>query len=325
MLTTDPPDHTRLRRLVAAAFTRPRVEALRPRVAAIADELADALDRELDRSGTADLVAAFTAPLPVRVIAALLGVPPGGEAEFRTWTERALGEPSPGQRAAFADLNGLLADLVAAKRRAPGDDLLSALVAVRDADDGRLSADELVGTAALLVVAGHDTTVNLLGNAVVALLHHPDQADLLARRPELVPGAVEEFLRYDPSVEHTPMRFAARDLTLGGVGIRRGEVVVVSLTSAGRSDPALAPQERDVLDVTRPAARHLAFGHGVHHCLGAPLARLEATVGLGTVVRRFPGLRAAVPLADIPWRPVGLMRGPRELPVRRGPAHPFRA
>ena len=243
----DPPDHTRLRRLVAAAFTRPRIEALRPRVAQIADELADGLAAQ----GEADLVRSYTSRLPVRVISELLGVQESQQGQFRQWTLAALGLPSDEQRQGFASLNRYLAGLVAEKRRAPGDDLLSALVAVRDEQDGRLSEQELAGTAILLVIAGHDTTVNLMGNALVALFDHPEQARRLREQPGLLRGAVEEFLRFDPSVEYTPMRFAASDIDFGGVRIARGDIVVVSLTSANRSDPALTTAEHDTLDVAR--------------------------------------------------------------------------
>ncbi|MFJ9007938.1 cytochrome P450 [Streptomyces canus] len=311
MLNADPPDHTRLRRLVAAAFTKRRVEALRPRITEIAESLADAIAP----LGTADLVQSFTGPLPIQVISELLGVPEDGRASFRTWTSLALGATSEKQREGFVNLNRYLTELVAEKQRSPGDDLLSALTAVHDQRDGRLSKAELVGTANLLVVAGHDTSVNFLGNAMIALFRHPEQARRLRAQPGLLPGAVEELLRFDPPVEYTPMRYAAEDLTLGGARIPRGGVVLVALTSTGRADPAMPETERDVLDVGRPAARHLSFGHGIHHCLGAPLARLEAEVGLGTLLRRFPDLRPTVPLADISWIPAGLMRGPLSLPV----------
>ncbi len=316
MLFVDPPDHTRLRRLVAAAFTRGRVEALRPRVTEIAEELADAIAA----AGETDLVRSYTSLLPVSVICELLGVREREQGQFREWTSKVLGPPGPDRLQGFRNLNQYLTELVAEKRRAPAGDLLSALVAVRDSRDGRLSEEELVGTARLLVIAGHDTTVNLLGNAIVALFDHPGQARLLRQRPELTKGAVEEFLRFDTSVEYTPMRFAARDIELGGAQIARGDIVVVSLTSANRSDPELAPAERDTLDVTRPAARHLAFGHGIHRCLGAPLAQLEAEIGIGTLLRRFPGLRPLLPTAELSWVPTGMMRGPLSLLVSVTPA-----
>lgn len=311
MLFAHPPDHTRLRRLAAAAFTRGRVAALRPRVTEMAEELADGIAA----AGQVDLVQSYTSLLPVRVISELLGVREAEQGQFRDWTRTALGLPSPEQKQAFFSLRGYLAELVAAKRREPGDDLLSALVAVRDEQDGRLSEAELVGTATLLVIAGHDTTVNLLGNAMIALFDHPEQARLLRERPELLPGAVEEFLRFDTSVEYSTHRYAQRDLELGGARIARGDILVISLTSANRSDPALAAAERDNLDVSRPAARHLAFGHGIHRCLGAPLAQLEAEVGIGTLLRRFPGLRPTTPTSDLGWITAGMMRGPLSLPV----------
>ena len=316
MLVADPPDHTRLRRLVAAAFTRGRVAALRPRVTAIAEELADAVAA----AGEADLVRSYTSPLPVRVICELLGVQEREQGQFSEWTRKTLGSVPAERHEGFSNLNRYLAELVAEKRQAPGDDLLSALVAARDSRDGRLSEEELVGTASLLVMAGHDTTVNLLGNAMVALFDHPGQARLLRRWPELIKGAVEEFLRFDTSVEYTPMRFAARDIELGGARIARGDIVVVSLTSANRSDPALAAVGRDTLDVSRPAARHLAFGYGIHRCLGARLAQLEAEIGIGTLLRRFPDLRPTIPTAELRWIPAGMMRGPLSLPVTVTPA-----
>jgi len=311
MLIVDPPDHTRLRRLVAAAFTRPRVAALRPRITEIAEELADGIAA----AGETDLVPSYTSLLPVRVICELLGVREREQGQFRDWTRKTLSASPAERQQGFINLNQYLAELVAEKRRAPADDLLSALVAVRDEHDGRLSEEELVGTASLLVIAGHDTTVNLLGNAIVALFDHPGQARLLRQRPEVIKGAVEEFLRFDTSVEFTPMRFAARDIEFGGARIARGDVVVVSLTSANRSDPGLAAAERDTLDVSRPAARHLAFGHGIHRCLGAPLAQLEAEIGIGTLLRRFPDLRLTIPAAELEWIPAGMMRGPLSLPV----------
>jgi cytochrome P450 len=312
MLESDPPSHTRLRRLVAGAFSPRRSQDLAPRIQQIADELLDAM-APLD---TVDLVEAFTEPLPVTVICELLGVPDGAErGEFRRWTSLALSPPSEEQRAATASLTGYLAALVDRKRVTPGDDLLSALAEQSNEEDGRLTREELIGTAALLVVAGHDTTVNLIGNAVVALLRAPEQADLLRDRPELIQNAVEEFLRYDPSVEQSTFRYAHEDLDLDGVTISRGDVLVVALGSASRDAPQQDGRPADTLDVTRAVPRHLAFGHGIHHCLGAPLARLEAATAIGSLLRRFPDLRATGPVAEIPWIPGGMMRGPSSLKV----------
>ena len=317
MLTTDPPDHTRLRRLVASAFTRRRMERLRPRVAEIAESLVDAFAGPgVTGPGEVDLVEVFTGPLPITVISELLGIPEASRPAFRAWTTQSMSSIGDRQREGFRHLNAFLAELIADKRRSPGDDLLSALIGMHDQEDGRLSEAELLGTANLLVVAGHDTTVNLMGNALIALFEHPDQLRRLREAPDLMPTAVEEFLRYDPSVEQTTMRYAVEDLELGGTAIPRGGIVVVSLTSAARSDPALSEAERNTLDVERANARHLSFGHGIHYCLGAPLARIEAEIGLNTLLRRLPGLRPAVGRDELDWVPSGIMRGPIALPVR---------
>lgn len=312
MLEADPPQHTRLRRLVSSAFSPRRTAALAPRVEQIAHELIDAMPP----SGELDLVEAFTAPLPIRVIAELLGIPRAHEGDFRRWSSLALQVAHPEYASSVASLHGLLADVIRSKRQDPADDLLSALVAVRDEQDGQLSEEELAGTAALLVIAGHETTVNLLGNAVLALLRHPDQMRLLRGSPKLMPSAVEEFLRYDTSVERTTHRYAAEDLELGGVRISRGAVVSVALASASRD--AGLPDDADpaTLDVTRSFARHLSFGHGIHYCLGAPLARLEATTALNILLDRVPDMELGVPAESLSWVPAGMMRGVLALPVR---------
>ncbi|MFF9673405.1 cytochrome P450 [Streptomyces eurythermus] len=312
MMEADPPEHTRLRRLVSAAFTPRRTAEMAPRVEQTAHSLIDAMPP----SGELDLVEAFNAPLPATVIAGLLGIPHRHHHDFRRWARQALQVASPEHRPALTALHALLTELIADKRRRPQDDLLSALVAVRDEEDGRLSEEELVGTALMLVVAGHETTVNLLGNAVLALLRHPGQPELLRARPELMPDAVEEFLRHDPSVERSTSRYAARDLLLGGVAIPRGSMVAVALGSAGHDAPQPGGGDPAVLDVTRPGARHLAFGHGIHHCLGAPLARLEATIALRTLLTRIPELELAVPADSLRWIGSGIVRGVLSLPVR---------
>ncbi|WP_043636114.1 cytochrome P450 family protein [Nonomuraea candida] len=329
MLTADPPEHTRLRRLVSKAFTAGAAERLAPRIERLAHRLVD----RIAPTGRADLVASFTAPLPMAVICELLGVPEDRRADLRAWTREGMGNPSDGQRAALLALNAYLRDLLAEKRRSPADDLLSQLIRANDDDHGRLSDTELLGTAVLLVVAGHETTVNLLGNALVALLDHPEQAAYLRERPERMPAAVEEFLRYDPPLETTPARFAAEDLVLGGELIKAGQAVVVALTSANRTalppaDPDLSMRATDLsrndadrLDVTRRDPRHLAFGHGIHYCLGAPLARLEGAIGLRVLLSRLPGLAWADPSAPVRWLPAGITRGPVALPVRFTPAH----
>ncbi|MEE4546970.1 cytochrome P450 [Streptomyces sp. V4-01] len=312
MLEADPPAHTRLRRLVSGAFTPRRTAALALRIEAIAHALVDAMPP----AGELDLVVAFTGPLPLTVMAELLGIPECLREDFRRMSAHALTVAAPEHRDALAGLHRLLRGLLADKRSDQGDGLLSDLIAARDEDDGRLSDDELVGTALLLIVAGHETTVNLLGTALLALLRHPAQLRLLRDAPESVPGAVEEFLRYDTSVELATHRYAAEDLELGGVPIPRGTPVVVALASAGRDAPLPHAQDPAALDVTRPAARHLAFGHGIHYCLGAPLARLEAAVALRVLLARVPLVELAVPEEDLAWIPSGMMRGLLALPVR---------
>ncbi|MEZ0066221.1 cytochrome P450 [Streptacidiphilus sp. MAP12-20] len=321
MLMADPPDHARLRGPVARSFTPRRVEALRPRIQEIADELIDAIEAKAAAGEPIDLVEDFTAPLPVMVICELLGVPLDAQADFRRWTLAAVAgsssAPSAVQREGALALNAYFAELLAAKSKEPGEDLLSALVRLNEQDEDALNDEELLGTAVILLIAGHETTVNLLGNAMAALLDHPDQAALLRERPELLPGAVEEFLRFDAPVDQTPLRFAARDVELGGVLIPKGSVVTVSLGAVGR-DPATGAGEGG-LDVTRTDGRHLSFGHGIHYCVGAPLARLEGVVALGTLLRRLPDLALTGDYADLAWTPSGIMHGPLALPVRIAP------
>ncbi|PSM42950.1 cytochrome P450 [Streptomyces dioscori] len=312
MLEADPPEHTRLRRLVSSAFTPGRTARLAPRIEQIAHALIDAMPA----SGEQDLVATFTSPLPVTVIAELLGVPQEDRENFRIWSNLAMQVADPGHHTALTDLHALLTGILRDKRRSPQDDLLSALVSARDEDDGRLSEDELIGTAMLLVVAGHETTVNLLGNAVLALLRDTGQLHLLRARSDLLPGAVEEFLRHDTSVERSTNRYAVEDVELGGVSIPRGSLVVVALGSASHDGPLLGDADPAALDVTRSHARHLAFGHGIHYCLGAPLARLEAQIALRVLLARTAELELAVPVDTLSWIPSGIMRGVQSLPVR---------
>jgi cytochrome P450 len=316
MLMADPPEHTRLRRLVSGVFTSQAVEKLAPRMEELAHELIDSFAGR----GSADLVADYTTPLPITVISELLGVPEEARADLLAWTRHSMGAPSEQQRAGLLALNGYLRELLDAKRREPADDLLSRLITVRDEDSGRLSETELLGTAVILVVAGHETTVNLLGNAVVALLDHPDQARVLRENPRHIPGAVEEFLRYDPPLELTPTRFATEEFELGGRVIKQGDTVTVALTSAGRDAPVGPGAEPDRLDVLRKQARHTSFGHGIHYCIGAPLARLEGDIGLRVLLSRLPDLAWADQAEPVAWLPAGITRGPVRLPVRFTPA-----
>ncbi|OIJ88363.1 cytochrome P450 family protein [Streptomyces colonosanans] len=312
MLRADPPDHTRLRRLVSKAFTARRVAELRPRVQAITDGLLDAIVQ----AGRADLVADFALPLPVTVISELLGVPTTDRYEFQRWTDdmilRGPEPPDPAVAdAAWQQMRAYLTKLLEAKRANTADDLLSALITARD-EEQRLDEDELIAMAFLLLVAGYITTVNLISGGIAALLAHPDQLELLRDDPALLPDAVEEFLRYDGPVNPGIARFARETLEIAGVTIPRGATVLVASAIADR-DPARFP-DPDRLDITRRNNPHLAFGHGIHYCLGAPLARLEGQVAIGTALRRLPDLALAVPPGELRWRP-SVLRGPEHLPV----------
>jgi hypothetical protein len=316
MLFRDPPDHTRLRGLVGQAFTPRVVERLRPRVEAIVEAL---LDRAAE-AGRMETIGDLAYPLPVTVISELLGVASAERDAIKQWSwdlARALdGIALPvgadvldrGRRAAAAMVDAFRA-LVETRRRRPGPDLLSGLVAAEQAGD-RLTEEELLATCVLLYVAGHETTVNLIGNGLLALLRHPDEWRRLRDEPSLLPGAVEELLRYDGPVQRVG-RIAAADVELAGVRIPAGSLVLGFLGAANR-DPAHFP-EPDRLDVARHEPRHLAFGYGAHYCLGAPLARLEAQVVLGALLRRFPALELDDPAPA--WRPSSTLRGLAALPV----------
>lgn len=317
LLSTNPPDHTRLRRLVTAAFTTRRVEALAPRVQEIADGLLDDLAAGAE-GRPVDLVDGFGFPLPITVITELLGIPPGDRADFRRWSSITVNgtvHPPEVYVDAARSMVDYVRELIAAKRTDPGDDLLSALITVHE-DGDRLSEDELTSMVFLLLVAGHETTVNLIVSGTYALLRHPDQLALLRAEPERLPAAVEELLRYDGPVQVTIPAVAAAPIEVGGVTIPAGDVVLPALLAANR-DPMRFP-EPDRLDVTRTANSHTAFGHGLHHCLGAPLARLEGRIALGTLLERFPGLRLADPDSEPARNPALLMNGLVALPVVLG-------
>jgi cytochrome P450 len=315
LLFMDPPDHTRLRGLVARAFTPRRIDDLRAATAAIAAELVDVM---ASQQGPVDLVQSFAYPLPVRVICALLGVPPEDEAIFTAWSRGIARSVDPsilrtpeidaGIAEARAGLRAYLGNLLAARRRTPGDDLLSALAAV-DADGDRITSREVVALAQLLLVAGHETTVNLIGNGMLALLRAPEQLALLRRSPELVGPAVDEFLRFDGPVQIT-QRVVIRDMEVVGCPVKAGDEIMLVLGAANRDPAAFAEPHR--LDVTRDAKRHVAFGGGIHHCLGAALARMEGQIAFGALLDRFPRLE----LAGTPTRrPTFTLRGLETLPV----------
>jgi cytochrome P450 len=311
MLNSDLPDHTRLRKLVNKAFTGRTVARLRPRVEEITAELLDALAGQ----ERADLMPSFAAPLPITVICELLGVREEDRTEFSGWSRTLLNaalrleEMQHAAQSMFAYLTGLIAQ----KRAEPAEDLLSDLVHASD-DGDSLSEPELVSTAFLLLVAGHETTVNLIANGVLALLREPEQLARLRAEPQLMPGAVEEFLRFDGPIHLATMRFTAEPVEVGEVTIPAGEFVLVSLLGANR-DAERFP-EPDRLDITRVAGGHLAFGHGIHYCVGAPLARLEAEIALGGLLARFPDLALDAKPDELVYRQSSLVHGLEALPVR---------
>ncbi|HET6502781.1 MAG TPA: cytochrome P450 [Amycolatopsis sp.] len=309
MLNTDPPDHMRLRKLVGRAFTGRAVARLRPRIEAVTDELLDAMAGRAE----VDLIAAFAAPLPMTVICELLGIPEGERDRFFEWTRITVTAPHhPRLAEAREEFAAYLVDLIRRKRAEPAEDLLSELIAVSDEGD-RLSEDELVSMTMLLVIAGHDTTINLIANGVLALLAEPRQYAALREDPDLVPTAVEELLRYAGPVHIATLRFTAEPITVGGVRIPEGEFVALSLTSANLDAERF--EDPEVLDVRRPGGGHVAFGHGIHHCVGAPLARLEAQIALGRLAARFPDLRLAGEPGALKWRSSTLFRALETLPV----------
>jgi cytochrome P450 len=325
MLTVDPPDHTRLRRLVSAAFSPRRVEALRPHVQVVADDLLDDVAAQGPHRQV-DLVRAFAFPLPFTVICELLGVPVSDRAPLgQGFTKLLVPTSNPAEYAAAKEASdvvvGMLGALVEAKQRDPGDDLVSGLISARDGHE-RLDNQELLSTIFQLIVAGHDTTASLIGNSLVALFRNPVQlAELWAEQAE-IPRAIEEFLRYDAPVPHSTFRYTTEPLILGGVAIPAGAQVIICLAAANRDGGRYGHPER--LELDRSETRHLAFGHGIHHCLGAPLARMEGQIALGTLLRRFPQLSLAVPMDDLHWRHGDglVLRGLSELPVLPGPALP---
>ena len=325
MLTVDPPDHTRLRGLVSRAFSPRRIEGLRSRIQTIVDDLLDDIAADGPDSRV-DLVARFAFPLPFTVICELLGVPePDRDALGRGLTGLLVPTSTPEQYAkaklASDTVVELLEQLVATKSRDPGDDLVSALIAARDGDE-RLDTRELLSTIFQLIVAGHDTTASFIGNSVVALFRNPAQLVALREQPQRLESALEEFLRFDAPVPHSTFRYAAEPVDLGGVTIPGGAQVIISLAAANRDE--LVYDDAEVLDIDRSGVRHLAFGHGIHHCLGAPLARLEGNIALATLLRRFPQLRLAVADDELRWgHGDGLvLRGLTELPIIPGPARP---
>jgi cytochrome P450 len=318
-LSLDPPDHTRLRGIVNKAFTPRVVENLRPRIQAIVNGLLDAAEKR----GSMDIIEDVAYPLPVNVICEMMGVPPEDNVTFRAWSAEVARSLDPEdvippdvrakREIIFQQFRDYFVRLIENKRANPGDDLLTALIQVEDAGD-RLTHDELVSTCILLLIAGHETTVNLVGNGMLALLRHPDQRQLLRDNPSLIKTAVEELLRFDPPVQFTS-RIALEEMTLeGGTHLDQWQQAVILLAAANR-DPDQFP-DPDRLDITREDNRHLAFGYGIHFCLGAPLARVEGQIAIGEMVRRFPNMRMTVD--QPPYKEQITLRGLAALPVDLG-------
>ncbi|RGD62685.1 cytochrome P450 [Kitasatospora xanthocidica] len=309
MTNTDPPDHSRLRKLANRAFTARRVEALRDGVQGIVDRL---VDEAVAAGPSMDLIEAVAAPLPMSVVCELFGIPEEDRPRVKGWFRRfgRLTEDIDKSEAAIDQYEEYLSGLIRERRRAPGDDLISALVATQ-AQDERLTDSELLSTCFVLITAGDETTANLINNGVLALLRHPDQLARLRADPGLIRGAVEELARYD-TVTQAIVRVVAEDLEIGGRTLREGDLAYLFLAAANRDPDRF--EDPDRLDLTRPGNRHLTFGHGPHFCLGGPLAKLQAEVAIGTLVRRLPGLRLADEAA-LDWRPNPLQRRLSALPV----------
>ncbi|QNP69711.1 cytochrome P450 [Streptomyces roseirectus] len=312
LLGMDGPDHARLRRLAVKHFTNRRVERLRPWTQALADSLLDTL---VAAGPPGDLVPGLALPVPLMLVLELLGVPAQDSPQLCAWTDTAFSMTRHSQdeiKAARGSLEEYVSGMIALRRARPSDDLLGALVAEREG--GKLTERELVGFAFLLVTAGYLSTVNAISSGVLTLLLNPGQLDLLRERPELIPDAVEELLRYNPSaISGALPRVALSDVTLGGVTIHAGEAVVPAIGSANH-DPAVFPTPAQ-LDISRTPNPHLAFGYGIHRCLGAQMARMELQVTLATLLRRIPTLRLAIPEHRIRWKDHPVSRGLLSLPV----------
>ena len=310
MLNTDAPDHTRLRRMVSKAFTARRIEQLRPRVEQITEELLDAMAA----GEQVDILHAFAFSLPIVVICEVLGVPVHDRDDFQRWAVTINGAAGEQQtHEASTAMVDYFARLIALKREQPGEDMLSALIAVRE-DDDRLSESELISMAFLLLIAGHETTGNMIGNGILALLTNPDQLAALKADPSLLPGAIEEFMRFDGPVNVSTFRITTAPVEIGGVPIPANSLLIAGFGSANRDENRFAGADR--LDITRQHNSHLGFGHGAHYCLGAQLARLEAEIAFRGLLDRYPSVRLDTPVTELRWHDSMLIHGVKELLVR---------
>ena len=312
MLNTDAPDHTRLRTLVHKAFTPNLIERLRERIQQVCDELLNTLETD----GRKDLMSGYALPLPLTIIAELLGIPEEDRSRFHARSRSSLSSSTvmgilralPDQRLLIRQMR----KLIARRRRDPREDLITALIQAEEAGD-KLSEKELVASLFLLLIAGYETTVNLIGSGALTLLQHPVERQRLEQTPALVPSAIEELLRYTSPLDFASQRFAREDLKLGDASISRGDMAIAVLGSANHDESQFPNPE--TFDVSREPNRHVAFGQGVHFCVGAPLARLEGQIALTTLFRRFPNLRLGQEPEELRWRKSLIIRGLEELPV----------
>jgi len=312
MLNRDPPNHTRLRALVQKAFTPKLIEHMRERIQSICDELLE----DFAQNGRMELMSGYALPLPLTIIADLLGIPEQDRLRFHSFSRSTISAATvmgalrsvPDQRS----LTRQLRKLIEQRRREPRDDLITALVQAEEAGD-KLSEDEVVAMIALLMIAGYETTVNLIGSGALALIQNPEQCEMMRQNPATADSSVEELLRYTSPLDVASQRFAREDMTIGSVSISRGHMVVAMIGSANHDETQF--RDPEVLDLTRQPNKHLAFGQGAHFCLGAPLARMEGQIALTTLFRRFPELRLAVEPASLHWRKSLIVRGLEQLPV----------
>ncbi|MGH8880478.1 MAG: cytochrome P450 family protein [Stackebrandtia sp.] len=329
MFTAHGAEHRRLRGLLAAAFTARRTAELRPRIEQIAGRLLDDIAARPDGEPV-DLRAAYANPLPIEVITSLFGVPDDQQDEVRQTVAVVLDSTAPAE-VALANgrrISELVADMVARKRQAPGDDLTTSLIAVRDEHGDRLTETELIDTLSLLVASGYEATANLIDHAIVALLSHPDQLDRVRAGEPTWPDVIEESLRWQPPSTYVPLRYAVEDIHLDGVTIPKGDAILAAYAAAGR-DRLAHGDTADEFDTTRQDKHHLSFGHGMHYCIGAPLARLEAEIALAALFTRFPGMTLAAPPSTLPVRRSLFSNGHTTIPAfrtaRAGAGHPLRA
>jgi len=312
MLNFDPPNHTRLRGLVHKAFTPRMIDNLRPRIESISEELLK--EMQAHRGETIDLIDTYAFPVPIIVIMELLGIPPEERDQFRQWTRSILfsGQHREMMFASMSLIN-YLNEIFDERRAHAQDDLISGLLQVEE-DGSKLSQQEMISMIFLLLVAGHETTVNLIASGTMTLLRHPDQKDKLAKDPSLIRSAVEEMLRYESPVENTLNRWAVEDIEIGGKTIPRGDIVLATVLGANR-DPSVFP-DPDTFDITREPNKHIAFGNGIHFCLGAPLARMEGAIAINALLKALPKLELAVAPGQLRWNEQAILHGLTGLPVR---------